>query len=47
MQVQLLAAAPAADRARRGHIYHLARRSAGNGREEVVVRGRRMREAAE
>ncbi len=44
MQVQLLAAAPAADRARRGHIYRLARRSAEDGREEVVVRGRRMRE---
>lgn len=46
MQVQLLAAAPAVDRARRGHIYHLARRSPEDGREEVVVRGRRMREDA-
>jgi chromosome partition protein MukB len=46
MQVQLLAAAPAADRARRGHIYHLARRSPEKGKEEVVVRGRRMREDA-
>ncbi|MBK1700141.1 chromosome partition protein MukB [Thiococcus pfennigii] len=46
MRVQLLAAAPAADRARRGHIYRLARRSTEDGREEVVVRGRRMREDA-
>ncbi len=46
MRVQLLAAAPAADRARRGHIYRLARRSTQDGREEVVVRGRRMREDA-
>lgn len=46
MQVQLLAAAPAADRARRGHLYRLARRSTEDGREEVVVRGRRMREDA-
>ncbi|TVQ88191.1 MAG: chromosome partition protein MukB [Chromatiaceae bacterium] len=46
MQVQLLAAAPAADRARRGHIYRLARRSTEDGREEVIVRGRRMREDA-
>jgi chromosome partition protein MukB len=45
MQVQLLAAAPAADRARRGHIYRLVRRTDSNGEEEVVVRGRRMRDA--
>ncbi len=44
MQVQLLAAAPAADRARRGHVYRLARRKGEHG-EEVIVRGRRMREA--
>jgi len=42
MQVQLLAAAPAADRARRGHIYRMVRRTDASGKEEVVVRGRRM-----
>ena len=47
MQVQLLAAAPAADRARRGHIYRLVRRTDAGGEEEVVVRGRRMREPGE
>ncbi len=47
MQVQLLAAAPAADRARRGHIYRLVRRTDASGEEEVVVRGRRMRDPAE
>ncbi len=45
MQVQLLVAAPAADRARRGHIYRLVRRTDSMHEEEVVVRGRRMRDA--
>jgi chromosome partition protein MukB len=44
MQVQLLAAAPAADRGRRGHIYRLVRRTDSTGAEEVIVRGRRMRD---
>ena len=42
MDLQLLVAAPAADRARRGTAYRLVRRLDENGAEEVIVRGRRF-----
>lgn len=42
MDLQLLVAAPAADRARQGTAYRLVRRLAEDGTEEVVVRGRRF-----
>jgi chromosome partition protein MukB len=42
MDLQLLVAAPAADRARRGTAYRLVRRIGEDGGEEVVVRGRRF-----
>lgn len=40
MHVQLLAAAPGLDRARRGHVYSMVRME-NEGMEEVLVRGRR------
>ncbi len=42
MDLQLLVAAPSADRARRGTAYRLVRRIDEKGVEEVVVRGRRF-----
>jgi chromosome partition protein MukB len=42
MDLQLLVAAPSADRARRGTAYRLVRRIDESGAEEVVVRGRRF-----
>jgi chromosome partition protein MukB len=42
MDLQLLVAAPAADRARRGTAYRLVRRLDEHGAEEVLVRGRRF-----
>ncbi|MGC8491399.1 MAG: chromosome partition protein MukB [Syntrophobacteraceae bacterium] len=42
MDLQLLVAAPSADRARRGTAYRLVRRLDESGIEEVVVRGRRF-----
>ena len=42
MDLQLLVAAPSADRARRGTAYRLVRRIDESGVEEVVVRGRRF-----
>ena len=42
MDLQLLVAAPSADRARRGTAYRLVRRIDEKGAEEVVVRGRRF-----
>jgi chromosome partition protein MukB len=42
MDLQLLVAAPSADRARRGTAYRLVRRIDEKGLEEVVVRGRRF-----
>jgi chromosome partition protein MukB len=42
MDLQLLVAAPAADRARRGTAYRLVRQLGEDGSEEVVVRGRRF-----
>ena len=42
MDMQLLVAAPAADRARRGTAYRLVRLMGEGGEEQVVVRGRRF-----
>jgi chromosome partition protein MukB len=42
MRLQLLVAAPAADRARRGTAYRLIRQIGENDMEEVVVHGRRF-----
>ncbi|MDR3569940.1 MAG: chromosome partition protein MukB [Syntrophobacteraceae bacterium] len=42
MDLQLLVAAPSADRARRGTAYRLVRGIDDSGAEEVVVRGRRF-----
>ena len=46
MNMQLLVAAPAADRARRGTTYRLTRRVNEAGAEEVIVRGRRLLDTA-
>jgi len=46
LDLQLLIAAPEVARAEGNTTYHLARRTTADGREEVVVSGRRMRESA-